>query len=121
MLLQAKVHRLTVTDKNLSYEGSLGLDSRLLRAAGILPGEVVQVVNVDNGQRFETYAIAERAGSGACVLNGGAARLGEVGDRLIVMSTVLVEEAEAPGHTPTLVYVDSRNRITGDSDRPRGR
>jgi aspartate 1-decarboxylase len=121
VLLRSKVQRLTVTDKSLVYDGSLELDSRLLRAAGMLPGEVVQVVNLNNGQRFETYVIAGRAGSGACVLNGAAARLGEVGDKVIVMCSVLVEEPATHGHRPVLVNVDNRNRIISDRNRPRGR
>ena len=72
-LVRSKIQRLVVTDKDLKYEGSLELDSRLMKPADILPGELVQVVNVNNGSRFETYVIAARAGSGACVLNGAAA------------------------------------------------
>ena len=111
-LVRAKIQRLTVTDKNLLYDGSLELDAALVRAAGILPHELVQVVNVNNGSRFETYIIAAPAGSGACVLNGAAARLGEVGDELIVMSIVLVDES-GPVPGMTRVMVDHSNRITG--------
>lgn len=117
VLLNSKIHRLKVTDKNLHYAGSLQLDEKLLTAAGILPGEVVQVVNLNNGERFETYVIAGRAGE--CVLNGGAARLGEIGDELIVMSNVLVDESAAEQHRPRLIYVDQHNRIVSDSHRSR--
>jgi aspartate 1-decarboxylase len=110
-----------VTDKNLKYEGSLELDSRLMRAADIVPAEFVQVVNVNNGNRFETYVIAARAGSGACVLNGAAARLGEVGDEVIVMSLTWLGDAESRRHRLTRVNVDHRNRIKkSDRNSPRG-
>ena len=120
-LVRAKIHRLVVTDKNLKYEGSLEFDSRLMRAADILPGEFVQVVNVNNGSRSETYAIAARAGSGACVLNGAAARLGEVGDGLIVMSLAWLANSELRKHRLTRVNVDHRNHIRkSDRNSPRG-
>jgi aspartate 1-decarboxylase len=120
-LVRSKIQRLVVSDKNLKYEGSLELDSRLMQAADILPGEFVQVVNVNNGNRFETYLIPARSGSGACVLNGAAARLGEVGDELIVMSLGWAAEPELRQHRLTRINVDSRNRIKkSDSDSPRG-
>jgi len=120
-LVRSKIQRLTVTDKNLKYEGSLELDSALLAAADIIPGELVQVVNVNNGERFETYVIAAAAGSGQCVLNGGAARRGEVGDELIVLSTMLLTEAEVRGHVVKRVEVDKSNRLVIDGDSPRSR
>jgi aspartate 1-decarboxylase len=120
-LVRSKIQRLVVTDKNLKYEGSLELDSRLMRAADIVPNELVQVVNVNNGSRFETYVIAARAGSGACVLNGAAARLGEVGDEVIVMSLAWLGDAESRRHQLTRVNVDYRNRIKkSDRNSPRG-
>ncbi len=119
-LVRSKIQRLTVTDKNLKYEGSLELDSRLMRAADIVPGELVQVVNVNNGSRFETYVIPARAGSGSCVLNGAAARLGEVGDEIIVMSLVWLPDAESRRHRVTRVNVGPRNRIKkSDGNSPR--
>jgi aspartate 1-decarboxylase len=121
-LVRSKIQRLVVTDKNLKYEGSLELDSRLVLAAGVVPGELVQVVNVNNGTRFETYIITARAGSGACVLNGAAARLGEVGDELIVMSLGWFAESELREHRLTRVNVDHRNQIRkSDRNSPRGR
>ena len=121
-LVRSKIQRLVVTDKNLKYEGSLELDSKLLVAAGVVPGELVQVVNVNNGTRFETYIITARAGSGACVLNGAAARLGEVGDELIVMSLGWFAESELREHRLTRVNVDHRNQIRkSDRNSPRGR
>jgi aspartate 1-decarboxylase len=120
-LVRSKIQRLVVTDKNLKYEGSLELDSMLMRAADILPGELVQVVNVNNGNRFETYVITARAGSGACVLNGAAARLGEIGDELIVMSLGWFAESELGQHRLVRVNVDNRNRRKSDCNSPRGR
>lgn len=121
VFIRSKIQRLTVTDKNLMYEGSLQIDRSLMDAAHVLPGEMVQVVNVSNGQRFETYLIAAPSGSGDCVLNGGAARLGENGDQLIVMSTALLSPSEVSRHRPVVVRVDSHNRIISDRNRPRGR
>ncbi len=111
ILVKSKIQRLVVTDKNLRYEGSLSIDGELLDAADILPGEVVQVVNITNGNRFETYAIRARAGSGACVLNGGAARMGEVGDELIVMSNIILDEAEVTTYRLRKVVVGKDNRL----------
>jgi aspartate 1-decarboxylase len=110
VLVKSKVQRLTVTDKNLSYEGSLELAADVMAAADLVAGELVQVVNVNNGERFETYLIEASAGSGKCVLNGGAARLGEVGDQIIVLSTVLVPEEEVGGNRLKVVRVDGSNR-----------
>lgn len=118
-LVKSKIQRLVITDKNLKYEGSLALDAGLLRLSDILPSEVVQVVNVNNGARFETYAIEAPAGSRRCVLNGAAARLGEVGDELIVMSSVLLDDATAREHRIKVINVDSDNRIKRDRNRTR--
>jgi len=109
--LKSKICGLHITGKELYYEGSLELDESLLQAAGILPGEMVQVVNVNNGERFETYAISAPAGSGVCVLKGAAARLGEVGDELIVMSVVYLDEEQVSRHKIIRVNVDRDNRI----------
>jgi aspartate 1-decarboxylase len=111
VLVKSKVQRLTVTDKNLKYEGSLELAADLMAAADLVAGELVQVVNVNNGERFETYLIEAEAGSGKCVLNGGAARLGEVGDQIILLSTVLVPEDEIRGNRLQVVRVDGSNRV----------
>jgi len=109
--VKSKIQGLHITGKELYYDGSLELDLNLLRAADILPGELVQVVNVNNGERFETYAIAGRAGSGRCVLKGAAARLGEVGDEIIVMSMVYLDQSEWHQHNLIKVRVDAQNRI----------
>jgi aspartate 1-decarboxylase len=113
MLLQmfkSKIHRATITDANLKYEGSLELDPELMTAANILEGEKVQVVNVANGARFETYTIKGKLGSGTVCLNGPAARLGQVGDEVIVITYVFMSPEEAQKHTPTIVKVDKKNR-----------
>jgi aspartate 1-decarboxylase len=110
-LLAAKIHSCTITDANLNYMGSISIDELLLAAAGILPYEQVQVVNVNNGERFITYAIAAAPGSGAIELNGAAARLGAKGDKLIVMTYAQFDASEIPHHHPQVVMVDSLNHI----------
>ncbi len=110
-MFKSKIHRATVTDANLKYEGSLELDPKLMKAAGILVGEKVQVVNVNNGERFETYTISGKSGSGTVCLNGAAARLGEVGDELIIITYILLTPAEAAKHQPVVVKVDKKNRV----------
>ena len=96
-VLKAKLHRIRVTEACLDYEGSLTLDPDDMEAVGILPYEKILCADVENGSRFETYAIAGARGSGVCCLNGAAARLGKVGDRLIVMAFAQMDEADAAG------------------------
>lgn len=110
--LLAKLHHCTLTGANLDYVGSISIDQHLLEAAGILPYEQVQVVNVNNGERLITYAIPAPAYSGVIELNGAAARLGAKGDRIIVMTYAQLTAAELVNYEPTVVLVDSRNRIT---------
>lgn len=111
ILLRAKIHSCTLTAANLNYMGSISIDSVLLEAADILPYEQVQVVNIANGQRFITYAIAAPAGSGAIELNGAAARLGVTGDRLIIMTYAQFDPDELTNYAPTVVFVDESNRL----------
>jgi len=111
-LLAAKIHSCTITDANLHYMGSISIDELLLTAAGIVPYEQVHVVNVNNGERFITYAIAAAPGSGSIELNGAAARLGVKGDKSIVMSYAQFNDVEAQNHQPKVVMVDERNQIT---------
>jgi len=111
-MLRAKIHRATVTEANVDYEGSITLDADLMHAAGILPFEQVHVLDIDNGTRLQTYAIEGERGSGIVCLNGAAARLIEEGDLVIVLAYDQMTEAEARHHQPTLVYVDEANRIT---------
>jgi aspartate 1-decarboxylase len=108
-MCSAKLHRLTVTETNINYEGSITIDQLLLKTAGILPYEKVQVVNVNNGCRFETYAISGKTGE-VC-LNGAAARLGVAGDLLIVICYTLLDEKAARKLKPKMIYVDSKNKI----------
>lgn len=110
-LLLAKIHSCTLTAANLNYVGSISIDRTLLDAAGILPYEQVQVVNVANGERLITYAIAAPPHSGAIELNGAAARLGMAGDRLIVMTYAHFNPEELKTHCPTVVLVDEKNRL----------
>lgn len=111
-LLAAKIHSCTITDANLHYMGSISIDAHLLAAVGIVPYEQVQVVNVHNGERFITYAIAAASGSGTIELNGAAARLGVKGDKLIIMTYAQFSDVEAQSHRPQVVIVDDRNQIT---------
>ena len=111
-LLAAKIHSCTITNANLNYMGSISIDELLLTAAGIVPYEQVHVVNVNNGERFITYAIAAAPGSGSIELNGAAARLGVKGDKSIVMSYAQFNDVEAQNHQPKVVMVDGRNQIT---------
>lgn len=109
-MLVGKIHRATVTGADLSYTGSITLDPDLVEAAGFLPFEQVQVLDVDNGARLTTYVIEGLRGSGEVVMNGAAARLVAKGDRVIVLAYAEMEEAEARSHTPRVVLVDERNR-----------
>ncbi|NMG06574.1 aspartate 1-decarboxylase [Brasilonema sp. UFV-L1] len=110
-LLLAKIHNCTLTAANINYVGSISVDQVLLEKAGILPYEQVQVVNVTNGERFITYAISAVANSGAIELNGAAARLGMIGDRLIIMSYGQFTSEELKTYSPTVVIVDNRNQL----------
>lgn len=116
ILFKAKIHRAVITQAELNYEGSLTVDSQLLQAADLLPYEKVAVVNVNNGERFETYVIPGEAGSGVICLNGAAARKGSVGDLVIIMSYAMMSEEEARSHKPTVVHVDRHNKIVDISD-----
>ncbi len=109
-ICKSKIHRATVTDANLDYVGSITIDADLIKAADLLPYEKVQVVNINNGERFETYVIEGKAGSGDIALNGGAARKGVRGDLVIILAYGLVEKKEAAGFKPIIVHVDGKNR-----------
>ncbi len=107
--LHAKLHRARITRKSLEYEGSITIDESLMKAVGIEERELVQVVNIENGKRFETYVIKGPADSGAIELNGAAARMGEIGDRIIIMAYALFDEGEE--HKTKTVVLDSQNKI----------
>ncbi len=113
-ILKSKIHRIRVTDKNLYYEGSLTIDEEILKKADLMEGEMVQVVNITNGNRWETYLMRGEKGSGACILNGGTARLGEVGDELIILSFALIDSAQARRFIPKKVSLDEKNKIVND-------
>jgi aspartate 1-decarboxylase len=110
-MLKSKIHRATVTDANVDYEGSVAIDEALMEAAGIFPFEQVQIYNIANGQRLTTYAIKGERGSGTISINGAAAHLAGKGDLVIIASYCTLPEAEAVGHNPVLVYVDAENGI----------
>jgi len=109
-VLKGKLHRVRVTDTDMNYSGSITIDRALMDAAGIVPNEIVLVANLNNGERFETYVQEGEAGSGVIGLLGAAARLAEIGDRVIIMAFALLEEKDAAGHRPKVVLVDDNNR-----------
>ena len=111
-LLKSKIHRATVTQAELDYVGSVTIDSALLREAGIMEYEKVQIVDIDNGNRFETYTIAGEENSGVICLNGAAAKCVSVGDKVIIMAYALLTPDEARDHKPTVLFVDADNRMT---------
>ncbi len=110
-LLKSKLHRVTVTNVELGYEGSCAIDTELLDAAGIHEYERIEIYNVTNGERFATYAIRGEAGSGMISVNGAAAHKAAVDDIVIICTYAEMEEAEAARHKPKLIYVDERNNI----------
>jgi aspartate 1-decarboxylase len=113
IMCKSKIHRATVTDANLNYEGSITIDETLMEAADILPYEQVQIVNNNNGARFETYVIKGKRGSGTICLNGAAARLVQPGDIVIIISYAQLEEEEIPHFEPKIISVNSQNQVTG--------
>lgn len=117
-MLKSKIHRATVTDANLNYEGSITIDAELIALADIRPFEQVFVVNINNGERFETYAIEGPAGRGDMCLNGAAARLAEPGDRVIVMTYADYADEELEGFEPIVVHVDECNRPMAETNSP---
>lgn len=111
-MLKSKIHRAVVKQAELDYVGSITVDEELLNAAGILEYEKVQIVDVNNGNRFETYTICGEAGSGMICLNGAAARCVSTGDKIIIMAYGNFDEKEAKEHKPSVVFVDEENRIS---------
>jgi len=109
IMLKSKIHRAKVTGVNLEYEGSISIDSRLLEAADIAPYERVSIYNLNNGERFDTYAMPDERNSGRVVVNGAAARLAQPGDLIIVASYVIVSDERVIGHKPKIVLVDEHN------------
>lgn len=114
-MLKSKIHRATVTQAELNYVGSITIDETLMEAAGIYEYEKVQIADVDNGARFETYVIAGEKGSGIICLNGAAARMVSTGDKVIIMCYAQMAPQEAKENPPKVVFVDEKNRITSVS------
>jgi aspartate 1-decarboxylase len=110
-LLKSKIHRATLTGKELNYEGSIAIDRDLIEAADLVCGEQVQVLNLNNGARLVTYVIEAPAGSGTLLLNGPAARLGEAGDLVVIVSYALVPEPAVREYRAKIVHVDAHNRL----------
>ncbi len=110
-LLKSKIHRATVTEANLNYAGSLTVDPLLIEAAGLFVNEKIQVVNINTGDRFETYVIPGERGKGTVCLNGAAARLGHPGDLIIAITYAIMTPEEARAHVPRVVHVDAENRV----------
>lgn len=117
-IFKSKIHRATVTQADLHYVGSLTVDFDLLEAADMLPGELVSVVNINNGARFETYLIPGERQSGVVGLNGAAARLGAVGDKIIIMTYAQMTTEEAREYLPSVVHVDANNRLVSLGNDP---
>jgi aspartate 1-decarboxylase len=109
IMLKSKIHRAHVTDANIDYEGSITIDKKLMDEADILPYEQVQVLNINNGARFSTYAIEGEEGSGEICLNGAAARLGVAGDLVIILTYTNVEDDELKDYKPKVIHVDAKN------------
>jgi len=110
-LLKSKIHQAKITEANLYYEGSLTIDIELMEKADILTNEKVSVVNINNGERFETYAIPGRRGERQICLNGAAARRGHPGDRIIIITYCGLTDEEIPGHKPRVIVLDENNEV----------
>lgn len=112
-MLKSKIHRARITAANLYYEGSFTVDEEILKEADILPHEKVSIVNINNGERFETYVIPGDAGKREFCLNGAAARKGAVGDEIIIISYANMDDDEIRNYKPTIVHIDKNNNISG--------
>mgnify|MGYP002619558832 CR=1 FL=1 len=111
-ILKSKIHRATVTDANLNYVGSVTIDEDLMDAANLIEFEKVQVLNINNGERLETYVIKGKRGSGDIVLNGAAARKVQAGDLVIIVAFAIVPASEAASVKPAIIFPDARNKLT---------
>lgn len=111
IMLKSKIHQARITGADMSYEGSIAIDSELMDEVGLIPYEKVLVANISTGARFETYVIVGAPGSGAIALNGAAARLGQVGDQVIILAFAEVPAEEAPAFSPKTIVLDEHNRI----------
>ena len=117
MMAKSKIQLAKITGKNLNYLGSIKIDKKLMEVADIYPYEIVMVINKTTGDRFETYVLEGKKNSGTIELNGGAARLGEVSDELIIISNEFVDEEKAKKYKPKIVFLDGKNRPVGVGGR----
>jgi len=117
IVLRSKIHRATVTEADLNYEGSMTIDKNLMEAAGMLPFEQIKVYNINNGERFDTYAIEGERGSGVIGLNGAAARKGHVGDLVIIACYCLMEDSELAGYHPEILLLNEKNVVKQKLDK----
>jgi aspartate 1-decarboxylase len=115
-MLYSKIHRATVTEANLNYMGSITIDKKLIKKAGLRVGQKVEIVNINNAERFSTYVIEGKKSSGTICLNGAAARKAEVGDKIIIIAYALFHEKELKKFKPKVLFVDDNNKITGIKD-----
>ena len=113
-LLKSKIQRATVTEADLNYEGSITIDADLLTASGILPYQKVDIYNINNGARFSTYTIPGRSGSKTIGLNGAAARLAQIGDRVIIVAFGYFEREEIKDHQPKVILLNEKNEVVGE-------
>ncbi len=111
-VLKSKIHRATITEANLNYVGSIGIDEDLIEACGLFPNEKVHVLNVNNGERIETYVIKAPRGSGMITLNGAAARRGQPGDIVVIVSYCFLTPEEMANHQPKIIFPDGMNKLT---------
>ena len=111
-MLKSKIHKATITQADLNYNGSLTIDAELMAAVGLIPFEKIEVYNINNGERFNTYTIVGESGSGIIGLNGAAARKGLVGDRIIIVSYAMYNDDDLTAYRPQIVILDSRNKIS---------
>lgn len=109
-MMKSKIHGATVTEANLKYTGSITIDKNLLKSSNMYPFERVQIVNLHNGTRVETYVLEGKPGSGTICMNGAAARWAEVGDKVIIISYALMTEKDIKNHKPAIIFVDDKNR-----------
>ena len=116
MMFKSKIHRATVTEADLHYEGSITIDRNLLKAADIWPNERVEVYNIDNGARFATYALEGEAGSGVICVNGAAAHLARPGHKVIIATYANFDEKDLVGYKPRVVLVNAQNRVAGPGE-----
>lgn len=114
-MLQAKLHRATITDANLNYQGSITIDSAILQKAGLRVGQKVEIANINNGERFSTYIIKGEANSGTICLNGAAARKAQVGDKVIIMAYANYDESELATYAPNILLLNEHNKIVAQN------